>query len=285
MIKEIIIVFLLVSLSPITILSQDTQSSLYYSLGSYSMQEYNYEEALKNFQLSIKYNEPKIKEATIESGVCNKILGNYQEAIKFGEKALQYELEDWEKGRVYWLIGVSYGFLEDYKTAFSYFELMKQSSNLYDIPEEFKSVKEGWYYITQSNYDNIYYNKNTIKKNEKGKINVWLKWYWDEKTMNEEDREKIFKYGNDTEAVNRRINEIMKERENVSYTLNYVEYDFINNQTRLLEAIKYDKKGNVLESISWENSEDDKVDSKWSNIVPGSVGEMVFNKLKNKYYK
>lgn len=245
------------------------------------MQEQNYEEALKNFELSIKYNEPKIKEATIEAGVCNKILGNYQEAIRFGKKASQYELSDWEKGRVYWLIGSAYGFLEDYKSAFNYFNLMKEASDFYDVPEEFKFVKEGWIYITQTGYDNIYYNKNTINKVGKSKIKIWLKWYWDEKSMNTDDWNKIYKYGNDSEAVDRRINEIMVERENVSYTLYFEEYDFSNNRSCLLEAVKYDNKGNVLSRISFENSSD----KSWMNVIPGSVGELIYNTLKNKYNK
>ncbi len=284
MIKIINFFIFTTTLFQTTILSQETINSLYYSLGSYSMQENKYEEALENFKLSIKLNEPKIKESTIEAGVCDNILGNYKEAIKYGEKALLYKLSDSEKGIVYWLLGKSYGFLENYKTAFTYFDLMEKVSNLYKIPIEFKFVKEGWIYITQSNYDNIYYNKNTIKKSEKGKIKIWLKWYWDGKTFNDEDLKKISEYGGDTTAVNRRINEIMTERENVSNTLYYEEYDFNNNRTSLLEILQSDNTGEIINNKSWfGNGTAQHSANNWSNVVPGSTGDFIFNILKNKF--
>ena len=103
--------------------------------------------------------------------------------------------------------------------------------------------------------------------------------------MLEKDWVEVYKNGGDTQAVNQRINEITIERGYVSYTLTYKEYDFINNRTLLLELIKYDKKGNVLESNSFNNIGNTKVDSDWMNIVPGSVGETIFNALRKKFYK
>ncbi|HSP87048.1 MAG TPA: tetratricopeptide repeat protein [Ignavibacteriaceae bacterium] len=286
MIKKISIVFLLVSMVPNITLPQETNGSLYYSLGENAMQINNYEEAIKNFKLSIKHNEPEIKKATIEICFCYKTMENFKEAINWGKKALLYDLTVFEKYAVYRAIALSYGYSGDDDNASKYFELIKEFVSDYNIPGEWEFVKDGWYYIADSDYDAIYYNKNTIKKNGKGKIFIWLKWYWDGKGLHEEDWVKIYKNGNDTAVVNQRtnerINEIMQDRENVSYTLKYYEYDFINNHRRLIELIEYDKKGNVLSSINFNN---EKVDSEWSNIVPGSIGEKVFITLRQKFYK
>lgn len=281
MTKYIILTFIFIWSFTNVLKSQDLNGSSYFTLGSNSMQDKNYEDALTYFKLAIEQNEPNTKNATIEAGICCKILGNYKAAITFGKKALKYELTNYEKGRIYWLIGNSYGFMEDFNSAFKYFKLMKFTSDFYDIPVEFIFVKEGWYFLAQLDRDYIYYNKNRVKKIGNGKFKFWFKRYWDEKTMSEEDWKKIFEYGNDEQAVERRINEIKSERKYVSYSLTYEEYDLNNNRSRFLEAIDYDNKGNVIQQYNWENSST----SSWTNIVPGSVGELIYESLRSKFIK
>lgn len=292
--KSIITFIYFILLYPIVIIPQETesffdwQSSFHYFIGFKLMGENKIEEAFKHFQLSINQNEPEFIESIIRACECQKMLNNYREAIKYCKKALKYQLEDGKKGRVYELLGYSYGFLEDYKTAFQYFNLMKQASDLYDIPDEFIFIKDGWYFIAHSEYDYIYYNKSSVKNKGRGTINIWLKWYWDEIRLSYEDYTNI--YNNDisydySSAINKRIKEVKEERKNVKYSLCFYDYDFVNRRYRLLELIKYDTKGRVIESFSWQKSPDNKIDSNWNSIVPGSVGEIIFNTLKRKFNK
>ena len=237
----------------------------------------DYDSAAKYFLNAINNREDHYEQLYHRVADCYLKLENYTEALDW------YKKEHSNSGEIYGGILTSYLKIgwELYnkgntKKAFKVFEEAKEYG--LDFPSELKFEKEGWFFIVRSNYDNIYYNKSNIQKVGQKKIKVWFKWYWDEKSMTDEDWNKIFYYGNDETAVNRRISEIMEERKHVSFSLTYEEFDFNNNRTRLLEVIEYDKNGTVLNLVSFVNDENGKVESSWKNIVPNSVGETICTK-------
>lgn len=265
----------------ITVIIYSQSNNLNTLVGEAHYNKAEYKLALEYLLNAVRNSEDYYELLYHKIGDCYLNLKNYNEALGW------YKKEYNKSGKTY--AGMLTAFHNigwdlynkgNTKKAFKIFE--EATKYGFDFPSELKFEKEGWFFITRSNYDNIYYNKSSIKKIEKGKIKVWFKWYWDGQSMNDEDLNKIFYYGNDEAAVTRRIKEIMEERKNVSSSLTYEEYDFNNDRTRLLEVIEYDKNGEVLNIVSFVNDENGKIESSWKNIVPSSVGETIYTTLKNK---
>ena len=100
----------------------------------------------------------------------------------------------------------------------------------------------------------LYYDADSITHPSKNIVRTWTK--------------KIYSKS----AVTRYVKEMGKRFENLSYAVELYEVNCIEKKILLLESTAYSKDGDVIISAKSQAT-------KWSSIVPGSMGEALFGSV------
>lgn len=231
-----------------------------------------YNEALKIFLELDKKNYKYSESIKNKIAFCYRNLGDKKEAIKWFKAALkEKDLIDPIKASINMSLGFLYIDTGQKKLAKQHFREADKLGILYPI--EYKYEDEGWFYIGHAEREAVYYNPKSLKKIKSGIYRVWTKWLWDENSLDDDDFKGTIRT---VENVENRKNEILKEREGVYYSIYLSEYNCIQSQTRVLSVTDYDKKGNVIKTLNYNNENSNQ---EWDYIVPGSIGEQIINKI------
>ncbi len=119
------------------------------------------------------------------------------------------------------------------------------------------SANERWQYFCSDDKFELFFDTKSMQKNETTTYVVWVKWKNTDVYSKEEAKE-------------------LKFKNPISHSLVKYEYDYSNNNYRVLSIIYYDKTGKVLASTY--------TSSDWKSNPPNSVREVIFNET-YKYYK
>lgn len=259
--------------------SQNTKS--YFEMGEHARENQQFKEAIKYFNFAIQREDGNRPKAITNLCFCYWRIGDYSNAVKYGLKSLDFPLLDSELGPIYQYIGESYIKLNMLDKAFTYFDKGKKIDEIFGIPKEYRFLRDGWEYITTNGYDDIYYKKKSIVKLSAGKFKAWIKLYWNGLSMSNEDLEEVKSLGSISNALEIVRNRIYVKRGNTQFSLNLWEFDLINKKIRTASINKYDNLGNLIKYYSYENESDYVSNNDWDSIVPGTVGEEVFNFVNN----
>jgi hypothetical protein len=111
------------------------------------------------------------------------------------------------------------------------------------------------YYDTAAVGDMLYYDKNSIKKENESIISVWAK-----NILSEETKTRYV-------SILKGIHKAPKNPSRLSYYTKLTEIDCVNKKMKVISAIFYDKKGKVVYSSPKSES------GEWNDILPNTVGE------------
>ena len=116
-----------------------------------------------------------------------------------------------------------------------------------------------WIYFDTTSVGDMYYDKSSIKKVNKGIISVWNK-----DILSEEAKTRYF-------SILKVINKAPDNPSMLSYYTKLMEIDCVNKKIKDISVIFYDEKGNVIYSSPGSES------GKWNAIIPNTVGEKLIN--------
>jgi cell division septation protein DedD len=116
-----------------------------------------------------------------------------------------------------------------------------------------------WIYFDTTSVGDMYYDKSTIKKVDKGIISVWNK-----DVLSEEAKTRYF-------SILQGIHKAPDNPSMLSYYTKLMEIDCVNKKIKDISAIFYDEKGNVIYSSPKSES------GKWNAILSYTVGEKLIN--------
>ena len=116
-----------------------------------------------------------------------------------------------------------------------------------------------WIYFDTTSVGDMYYDKSSIKKVNKGIISVWNK-----DILSEEAKTRYF-------SILQGIHKAPDNPSMLSYYTKLMEIDCVNKKIKDISAIFYDEKGNVIYSSPKSES------GKWNAIIPNTVGEKLIN--------
>ncbi len=221
-----------------------------------------YEKALEYYMDAWKSGDTNSENIPDKIASCYYITKKYDKAIYWFQKALKYPTTQWQLASIYSSLGWSYESTNHHNKAIENFKAAEKLGITF--PSEFLFESEGWYFVTMSGRDHIYYKKD-IKKTNSGSYRVWTKWYWDENSISTEDIKRISELGGDMSAQNKLEDEILKERNGVKSSKVLFEIDCTNQKMRTLSTTDYGVDGALIGSFNSEGE--------WRFVVPESVGE------------
>lgn len=121
------------------------------------------------------------------------------------------------------------------------------------ISEAASGEDQEWKYFGESSANFWYYGTKNIENSRKGIVSVWGKALAKGKEGIDDKIRLLQRFGGHTKGY-----------ENYSYTISLFEIDCANRKNRVASVGDYDKKGNVLESVSVENYP-------WNPISAGTI--------------
>ncbi len=116
-----------------------------------------------------------------------------------------------------------------------------------------------WIYFDTTSVGDMYYDKSSIKKVNKGIISVWNK-----DILSEEAKTRYF-------SILKVINKAPDNPSLLSYYTKLMEIDCVNKKIKDISVIFYDEKSNVIYSSPGSES------GKWNAIIPNTVGEKLID--------
>lgn len=245
----------------------DSISSWNYSFHNENIGRIYYE--MEDYKNALQYFLKTNNNSRIANSYYN--LGEYKNAIKYYqldiENTKNYEwLEKEDKDRniaySYYLKAICYVELDDRVNAFYSF----QSANQYDSQdkdykhylETYRILKDNpeWEIINFSNIMAFLVDNKRIEKNGQV-VKTWIKsvFYSDDKDINMLRAEYIKQHNVDANQYN-----------NMTHSLNQIEFDCAKKKIRTLQTINYAENGVVIDSYKFENTD-------WADVIPESIGE------------
>lgn len=221
----------------------------------------DYKKALEYFKISNEHYSLALCYARLNDH--KKAIDQYNEEIKNYEESFWGGEEDKKKylAEIYYNIGLSYVELKKYQQAFDSFEY---SNSIYEM-EGTKYLREvyriasknpGWDVVNDSNTSIHLIDKKRVSKNG-SRIKAWIK-------------SVLCAFDKDISVIRLDyINSVGLEFDkykNYNSSLIYIEFDCNKSQSRLLQKIDYDERGNTISSFNFNDNE-------FSVIIPESIGE------------
>lgn len=263
------------------IFCQEFDQSKNLKLAEESYSKSDYKKAINYFLKAIENREGDYKRTCDRIGKSYTMLENYKDAIYWYKKGSNYPP------------GINGEMLIPY---WRYSEILLKKNKIKEIiqlykdgakyginaPAEYRFLEEGWFYLITSDRDDIYYNKEKIKRIGKNITRIWIKSYWDEQLTVEDEKASPtpFIY-NESYEKSKKV-EIYNEREQSRYNIALEEFDCENNKQRVLQITYFDKNGKPIKMYNFEKDYKNDKDG-WDYLLPDSIGEIVLKKIcKNK---
>ena len=177
-----------------------SDSSINYRLGQLSFDNENYNDALKYYLASYNNDENCNCNIQLEIGNIYRLLNNYQEALKWLKKSLSVNNQDHNLARIYYIHAECYENLSQHKSAIQNYKLAEKYG--IPFPFQYKFEDDGWYFITQSDRDYIFYKKKSIRKIGNGLYRFWSQWRWNPDEFRKEETDQFY---NDYEGWKNKI--------------------------------------------------------------------------------